>query len=269
MPGQRTPNSFPKYDLRSRASWGLQTTPEQRASRASAARRITFSSGAARKPEFAEIFGCDAREERYRVDLRRLDPEFGRALSRAVHGGLQHVVAADPMHRDDADARPHERPHAGFDRTRNIVQFRIEKDVGSERFELRADRIAVTVQRFVSDLEPHAERREFVDEGGGDGAVLEIERHDQLGLRSDGHHTPAFRRARAASSGSVSSTVSAENSLLAGKLMMQEANAINRQTFAGMQGMDNSVNNFDHGVLRGQTPIYAQGMQQPVFWVGN
>jgi hypothetical protein len=36
-----------------------------------------------------------------------------------------------------------------------------------------------------------------------------------------------------------------------------------------MAGMDNSVNNFDHGVLRGQTPIYAQGMPQPVFWVGN
>jgi hypothetical protein len=69
--------------------------------------------------------------------------------------------------------------------------------------------------------------------------------------------------------GSVSSTISAENSLAAGALMMQEANAINAQTFAGMQGMDNSVNNFDHGVLRGQTPIYAQGMQQPVFWVGN
>jgi hypothetical protein len=68
---------------------------------------------------------------------------------------------------------------------------------------------------------------------------------------------------------SVSDTVSAENSLIAGQLMMQEANAINAETFAGMQGMDNSVSNFDHGVLRGQTPIYAQGMQQPVFWVGN
>jgi len=73
----------------------------------------------------------------------------------------------------------------------------------------------------------------------------------------------------AAPGGSVSSTVSAENSLVAGQLMMEEANAINAQTFAGMQGMDNSVNNFDHGVLRGQTPIYAQGMPQPVFWVGN
>jgi len=75
--------------------------------------------------------------------------------------------------------------------------------------------------------------------------------------------------ANPAPSGSVSSTVSAENSLIAGQLMMQEANAINAETFAGMQGMDNSVNNFDHGVLRGQTPIYAQGMQQPLFWVGN
>jgi hypothetical protein len=73
----------------------------------------------------------------------------------------------------------------------------------------------------------------------------------------------------AAPAGSVSSTVSAENSLIAGQLMMQEANAINAETFAGMAGMDNSVNNFDHGVLRGQTPIYAQGMPQPVFWVGN
>jgi hypothetical protein len=79
----------------------------------------------------------------------------------------------------------------------------------------------------------------------------------------------AARNAPPPASGSVSSTISTENSLAAGALMMQEANAINAQTFAGMQGMDNSVNNFDHGVLRGQTPIYAQGMQQPVFWVGN
>jgi hypothetical protein len=75
--------------------------------------------------------------------------------------------------------------------------------------------------------------------------------------------------ANPAPSGSVSATVSAENSLIAGQLMMQEANAINAETFAGMQGVDNSVSNFDHGILRGQTPIYAAGMPQPVFWVGD
>jgi hypothetical protein len=81
------------------------------------------------------------------------------------------------------------------------------------------------------------------------------------------HHAAA--PANPAPAGSVSATVSAENSLIAGQLMMQEANAINAETFAGMQGMDNSVSNFDHGILRGQTPIYAQGMPEPVFWVGD
>ena len=73
----------------------------------------------------------------------------------------------------------------------------------------------------------------------------------------------------AQAAGSVSSTASAENSLLAGQLMIEEANAINAETFASEQGVDNSVSNFDHGILRGETPIYAQGMSQPLFWVGD
>jgi hypothetical protein len=68
---------------------------------------------------------------------------------------------------------------------------------------------------------------------------------------------------------SLASAVSAQNSLLAGQLMIAQANAINSATFAGMRASDASVSNFDHGVLRGQTPIYAAGVPQPVFWVGN
>lgn len=72
-----------------------------------------------------------------------------------------------------------------------------------------------------------------------------------------------------AQGGSVSSTISQENSLIAGQLMMQEANQINRETMEGMAGSDASVNDFDHGVLRGQTPIYANGEPEPLFWVGD
>jgi len=81
--------------------------------------------------------------------------------------------------------------------------------------------------------------------------------------------TTAPAASRAPAGGSVSSVVSEENSLVAGALMMKEANAINEETFAGERGMDNSVSDFDHGVLRGQTPVYAQGAPEPLFWVGN
>lgn len=48
-----------------------------------------------------------------------------------------------------------------------------------------------------------------------------------------------------------------------------QANAINRQTMAGMAATNNSVNNFDMGVLRGDTPVYAVGQSNPLFWIGN
>jgi capsule polysaccharide export protein KpsE/RkpR len=63
--------------------------------------------------------------------------------------------------------------------------------------------------------------------------------------------------------------VSAQNSLLAGNLMLAQAQAIMNQTNSQIMGMQNSVNNFDHGVLRGDTPVYAQGQSQPLFWVGH
>jgi hypothetical protein len=48
-----------------------------------------------------------------------------------------------------------------------------------------------------------------------------------------------------------------------------QANAINRQTMAGMAATNNAVNNFDMGVLRGDTPVYAVGQSNPLFWIGN
>ena len=48
-----------------------------------------------------------------------------------------------------------------------------------------------------------------------------------------------------------------------------QANAINRQTMAGMAASNNAVNNFDMGVLRGDTPVYAVGQSNPLFWIGN
>ncbi|MDR3521248.1 MAG: hypothetical protein P4L54_06490 [Acidocella sp.] len=69
--------------------------------------------------------------------------------------------------------------------------------------------------------------------------------------------------------GSMSATVSAQNSLVAGQLMMAEANAISAQTAAMQQVVNNSVSDFDHGVLRGDTPVYREGDPEPLFWVGN
>ena len=48
-----------------------------------------------------------------------------------------------------------------------------------------------------------------------------------------------------------------------------QANAINRQTMAGMAAANNSANNFDLGVIRGDTPVYAVGQSNPLFWIGN
>jgi hypothetical protein len=48
-----------------------------------------------------------------------------------------------------------------------------------------------------------------------------------------------------------------------------QANAINQQTMRGIAATNNSVNNFDMGVLRGDTPVYAVGQSNPLFWIGN
>ena len=71
------------------------------------------------------------------------------------------------------------------------------------------------------------------------------------------------------SGGSVAATVSAGNSLMAQQLMMEEANAINQETINNERASDQSFEDFDHGVLRGETPIYADGDPEPVFWVGD
>jgi hypothetical protein len=48
-----------------------------------------------------------------------------------------------------------------------------------------------------------------------------------------------------------------------------QANAINSATMNSMRGANIAANNFDMGVIRGDTPVYALGQSQPLFWVGN
>jgi hypothetical protein len=55
----------------------------------------------------------------------------------------------------------------------------------------------------------------------------------------------------------------------ASAITTMQANAINSSTYAGMRGAQNSANNFDMGVVRGDTPVYATGQSQPLFWIGN
>jgi hypothetical protein len=48
-----------------------------------------------------------------------------------------------------------------------------------------------------------------------------------------------------------------------------QAGAINSATMNSMIGANNAANNMDMGVIRGDTPVYAVGQSQPLFWVGN
>jgi hypothetical protein len=55
----------------------------------------------------------------------------------------------------------------------------------------------------------------------------------------------------------------------ASALTTARANAITSSTISGMVGANNAANNFDMGVIRGDTPVYAVGQSQPLFWVGD
>ena len=55
----------------------------------------------------------------------------------------------------------------------------------------------------------------------------------------------------------------------ASAITTMKANAINSATMNSMIGANNSANNFDMGVLRGDTPVYAVGQSQPLFWIGD
>lgn len=55
----------------------------------------------------------------------------------------------------------------------------------------------------------------------------------------------------------------------ASAVTMAKANAINSATLNSMVGANNAANNFDMGVIRGDTPVYAVGQSQPLFWVGD
>jgi hypothetical protein len=55
----------------------------------------------------------------------------------------------------------------------------------------------------------------------------------------------------------------------ANAITQMKAGAINSATMNGMIGANNAANNMDMGVIRGDTPVYAVGQSQPLFWVGN
>jgi hypothetical protein len=55
----------------------------------------------------------------------------------------------------------------------------------------------------------------------------------------------------------------------ASAITTMKANAINGQIATSMRGANNAANNFDMGVIRGDTPVYAVGQSQPLFWIGN
>ncbi len=55
----------------------------------------------------------------------------------------------------------------------------------------------------------------------------------------------------------------------ANAITQMQVNAINSATMNSMIGTTNAANNFDMGVLRGDTPVYAVGQSQPLFWVGD
>jgi hypothetical protein len=55
----------------------------------------------------------------------------------------------------------------------------------------------------------------------------------------------------------------------ANALTTQEANVINGETASAIRGADTGSNNFDLGVIRGDTPVYAVGQSQPLFWIGQ
>jgi hypothetical protein len=55
----------------------------------------------------------------------------------------------------------------------------------------------------------------------------------------------------------------------ASAITTMRANAINAQTANSMRAANNAANNFDLGVLRGDTPVYAVGQSQPLFWIGD
>jgi hypothetical protein len=55
----------------------------------------------------------------------------------------------------------------------------------------------------------------------------------------------------------------------ASAITQMQANAINSATMNSMIGANNAANNMDMGVIRGDTPVYAVGQSQPLFWVGN
>jgi hypothetical protein len=62
------------------------------------------------------------------------------------------------------------------------VQLRVEKHIRAMRFEFRPKCIAVAEERFVSDFEPHAERRQHFDELARAREIGYVECDDEFGL---------------------------------------------------------------------------------------
>jgi len=85
------------------ASATEHTTPAQRASRASAARRSTLSPGL-RPAQSAHVFGGKARQNRDREHSRRRYAELGRAFDGSFRRGRKHLRASERMHRQQRNA---------------------------------------------------------------------------------------------------------------------------------------------------------------------
>ena len=92
--------------------------------------------------------------------------------------------------------------------------------------------------------------------------------------RKSGAGAPAASSAQGAAANSSALTwaqaIAQVNAMKqASAITNMQANAINSATMNSMRGANNAANNFDMGVIRGDTPVYALGQSQPLFWVGN
>ena len=59
------------------------------------------------------------------------------------------------------------------------------------------------------------------------------------------------------------------NSAMSMALINAQTRAIQSATWNSTMGSLRSASDFDHAILRGETPIYAQGVDPPLFWVGG
>ena len=59
------------------------------------------------------------------------------------------------------------------------------------------------------------------------------------------------------------------NSAMSMALINAQARAIQSSTLYGQMSSLKSASDFDHGILRDDIPVYAEGESSPMFWIGN